>query len=173
MYLGKGLTMRIGELTARRYEETLAHASIGKLRCSRKDQPPTGPSYLVRERSDLYGFGAKGRKIEWMPANQRVCAEIDDITNHLEWTSMVLYGRYLEPPDKLLNAEERDHARKRLESRSLRWQDAFASRQATGDNFIPTLLHCVDLNSMTGYRAIADDGNAATVAPTPASSRIT
>jgi nitroimidazol reductase NimA-like FMN-containing flavoprotein (pyridoxamine 5'-phosphate oxidase superfamily) len=165
--------MRIRELTARRYKETLAHASIAKLRCSRKDQPPIGPSYFVRGLSDLYGFSAEGRKIEWMHANQKVCAEIDDIANHLESTSMVLDGRYLEPPDKLLYAEERDHARKLLESRSLRWQDAFASRQASSDNFIPPFFHRVDLNSTTGYRAIAEGGSAATVAPTPASSRIT
>jgi len=86
---------------------------------------------------------------------------------------MVLYGRCLEPPDKLLYAEERDHARKLLESRSLRWQDAFASRQATGENVTPPVFHCGDIDFMTGYRAIADGGNTATVARTPASSRIT
>jgi nitroimidazol reductase NimA-like FMN-containing flavoprotein (pyridoxamine 5'-phosphate oxidase superfamily) len=173
VYLAKALTMRIRELTARRYKQTLAHASIANLRCSRKDQPPIAPRYLVRELSDLYGFSAEGRRIEWMRANQKMCAEIDDIANHLEWTSMVLYGRYLEPPDKLPQADERDHARKLLECRSLRWQEAFASRQAPGDNFIPPFFHCVDLNSRTGYRAIADGGNAATVAPTRDSPRIT
>jgi hypothetical protein len=102
-----------------------------------------------------------------------VCIEIDGITNHLEWTGMVLDGRYLELPDELPYAELGDHARKLLESRSLCWQDALGSRQATGDNFIPPVFHCGDINSMTGYRAIADGGNAATVARMPPSSRIT
>jgi hypothetical protein len=101
-----------------------------------------------------------------------VCAEIDGITNHLEWTSMVLDGRYLELSDKLPYAEQGDHARRLLESRPLCWQVAFASRQAAGDNFIHLVFPRGDINSMTGYRAIADGGNAATVARTPASSRI-
>jgi nitroimidazol reductase NimA-like FMN-containing flavoprotein (pyridoxamine 5'-phosphate oxidase superfamily) len=154
--------MRIGELTARGYSETLAHASIGKRRCPRKDQPPITPSYVLRELGHLYGFGTKGQR---MRRNSKVCIETHGTTSHLERTRMV---RYFELPD------ERDHARRRLESRSLCWQDAFASRQTkTGDNFTPPLFHCIDIESMTGCPAIADGGPAATVTPAPDSSRTT
>ena len=84
---------------------------------------------------------------------------MDEITNHFQWTSVVLHGRYRELPDLPQYAEERDHARKLLETRSLWWQTAFASRRLkSADDFIPPLFYCIEIDSMTGYRAVADAG---------------
>ncbi len=84
---------------------------------------------------------------------------------------MVLYGRYRELPDMPLYAEERDHARKLLETRSLWWQTAFASRRLkSGDDLIPPLFYCIEIDSMTGYRAAADAGESVTATATRGSS---
>ncbi|MGA2429813.1 MAG: pyridoxamine 5'-phosphate oxidase family protein [Candidatus Acidiferrum sp.] len=166
--------MRIGEMNAKECREVLKHASIGRLGCSREDQPYVVPIYFAYEPDHLYGFSTDGQKIEWMRANPKVCVEVDEITNHFQWTSVVLTGRYRELPDSPRFAEEREQARKLLESRSLWWQTAFASRQLkTGDDFIPPLFYCIEIDSITGYRAAPDAGESVVVTPTQASSRLT
>jgi nitroimidazol reductase NimA-like FMN-containing flavoprotein (pyridoxamine 5'-phosphate oxidase superfamily) len=165
--------MRIGEMTAKDCKDILARATIGRLGCSRQDQPYVVPIYFVYEPDHLYGFSTEGQKIEWMRENPRVCIEVDDIANHFQWTSVVLNGRYRELPDQPSLAEERDHARRLLESRSLWWQTAFASRQLkTGDDFIQPLFYCIEIDSMTGYRVVADASESVVTVPTQASSRL-
>jgi nitroimidazol reductase NimA-like FMN-containing flavoprotein (pyridoxamine 5'-phosphate oxidase superfamily) len=165
--------MRIGEMTAKECKEILACTTIGRLGCSRENQPYVVPIYFVYEPDHLYGFSTEGQKIEWMRINPKVCIEIDEITNHFHWTSIVLNGRYRELPDQPRFAEERERARQLLESRSLWWQTAFASRQVkTGDKFIPPLFYCVEIDSMNGYRASADAGESVITIPTRTSSRL-
>jgi nitroimidazol reductase NimA-like FMN-containing flavoprotein (pyridoxamine 5'-phosphate oxidase superfamily) len=41
-----------------------------------------------------------GQKIEWMRLNPLVCVEIDEIPSDVDWTSMVVRGRYEELPEK-------------------------------------------------------------------------
>src|ERR1700738_4386502 len=106
-----GLTMRIGEMTDEECKRMLTHTSIGRLGCSREDQPYIVPIYYVHEPEHLYGFSTEGQKIEWMRANPKVCVEIDEITNHYQWSSVVLYGRYRELPDLPQYAEGGVHHR--------------------------------------------------------------
>ena len=90
----KRFTMRIGEMTPKGCREILAHTSLGRLGCSREDQPYVVPIYFVYEPDHLYGFATDGQKIDWMRTNPKVCVELDEIRNHFQWTSVVLYGRY-------------------------------------------------------------------------------
>lgn len=131
------------------------------------------PIYFVYEPDHLYGFTTEGQKVDWMRTNPKVCVEIDEITNHFQWTSVVLYGRYRELPDHPHYAEERDHARKLLESRSLWWQTAFASRQLkSGDDLISPLFYCIEIDSVFGYRAVSDVSEAVVATPIQSSSRL-
>lgn len=166
--------MRIGEMTPKGCREILAHTSLGRLGCSREDQPYVVPIYFVYEPDHLYGFATDGQKIDWMRTNPKVCVELDEIRNHFQWTSVVLYGRFRELPDLPQYAEERDHARKLLETRALWWQTAFASRRLkSADDFIPPLFYCIEIDSMTGYRAVADARESVSAAATQTSSRLT
>jgi uncharacterized protein len=159
--------MRIGEMTDEECKKMLTHTSIGRLGCSRENQPYIVPIYFVYEPDHLYGFSTEGQKIEWMRANPKVCVEIDEITNHYQWSSVALYGRYRELPDVPRYAEERVNARKLLESRSLWWQTAFASRRLkSADDSIPPLFYGIQIDSMSGYRAIADAGESVIATPT-------
>jgi nitroimidazol reductase NimA-like FMN-containing flavoprotein (pyridoxamine 5'-phosphate oxidase superfamily) len=158
--------VRIEEMTAKACHEILARTNIGRLGCSREDQPYVVPIYFVYEPDHLYSFSTEGQKIEWMRANPKVCVEIDEIANHFQWTSVVLYGHYRELRDRLKYAEERDHARKLLETRSLWWQTAYVSRRLRStDDSIPPLFYCIEIDSMTGYRATADAGESVIAVP--------
>jgi uncharacterized protein len=153
------LTMRITELSDKDCKAILGRLTLGRLACSHDDQPYVIPVYFVHEGDHLYGFGTFGKKIEWMRANPKVCVGIDEITNHFQWTSVVVYGRYRELPELPQFAEERDHARQLLEARSLWWQTAFETRRLKSEgDLIPPLFYAIDIDSVTGYQSAADAG---------------
>jgi uncharacterized protein len=151
--------MQVYEMNAKDCHDILARLSVGRLACSRDDQPYVVPIYFVYAPDRLYGFATVGKKIEWMRRNPKVCVQTDEITNHFQWTSVIVNGRYRELPDMLPFLEERNHARELLEARSLWWQTAFASRRLKSeDDLIPPLFYSIDIDSVTGYRATADAG---------------
>ena len=90
--------MLIEAMTTRACQEILTRSSIGRLGCSHDDQPYVLPIFFLYEPDHLYGFATDGQQIEWMRTNPKVCVEVDEITNHSEWTSVVLFGRYRELP---------------------------------------------------------------------------
>ena len=165
--------MQIEEMTLKECRGILARTSFGRLGCSREDQPYVVPIYFVFEPDHLYGFGTDGQKIDWMRTNPKVCVELDEIVTQFQWTSVILYGRYRELPDLPQCAEEREHARMLLEARSLWWQTAFASRRLKSTNdLMPPLFYCVEIESMTGYRAVPDAGESVTAVAPQTSSRL-
>ncbi|HME13277.1 MAG TPA: pyridoxamine 5'-phosphate oxidase family protein [Candidatus Acidoferrum sp.] len=149
--------MRIEKISTKECRWILMRDLIGRLACSREDQPYVVPIYFAYEPDHLYGFTTEGQKIEWMRANPRVCVEVDDIANRFQWESVIITGRFRELPDGPQHAEERAQARKLLEHRSLWWETAFAARQLKSETeLIPPVFYCIEIESMTGYRAIAD-----------------
>jgi hypothetical protein len=110
---------------------------------------------VAAEPDHLYGFTSAGQKIEWMRTDPRVSVEVDEIANHFQWESVILTGHFHELPD--LHAEERTHARKLLQQRSLWWDSAFAARRlkSDGDAILP-IFYRLGIESMTGYRAVAN-----------------
>jgi len=158
--------MHVHEMSAKECREILARLSVGRLGCSRDDQPYVVPIYFVYASDHLYSFSTLGKKIDWMRINPKVCVEIDEITNHFQWTSVVVEGSYRELPDLPQFADERNHARELLEARSLWWQTAFASRRLkSAYDLIAPLFYSIDIASVTGYRAVPDAGES--VVPTP------
>jgi uncharacterized protein len=170
----KRLAMRINELSEKDCRAILGQLSLGRLACSYNDQPYVVPIYYVHDADHLYGFGTFGKKIEWMRANPKVCVEVDDITNHFQWSSVIVYGRYRELPDLPQFAEERDRARKLLEARSLWWQTAFETRRLKSEgDLIPPLFYAIDIDSVTGYQSFADAGETVVSVPTRRSTAAT
>jgi hypothetical protein len=78
---------------------------------------------------------------------------MDEIANHFQWTTLASTAAAANCSTCPKYAEERDHARKLLEGRSLWWQTAFASRRLkSADDFIPPLFYCIEIDPMTCYR---------------------
>ena len=101
--------MLINDMTAKECSEMLARTSFGRLGCARDNQPYVVPIYFAYEPGHLYGFSTVGQKIEWMRANPKVCVEVDEVTNHFEWMSVIVNGRYQELPDTpAFQSERRD-----------------------------------------------------------------
>jgi nitroimidazol reductase NimA-like FMN-containing flavoprotein (pyridoxamine 5'-phosphate oxidase superfamily) len=115
------------------------------------------PIYFAYEAERLYGFGTLGQKIEWMRSNPLVAVEADEVKSHLEWTSVVVRGRYEEFPDTPEYADRRQQAQSVLEKRSLWWQTGFASAQTRGrfNRDLP-VFYCIHIDEVSGHRAMPD-----------------
>ncbi len=88
--------MRVHELTRAECLEVLGRAQVGRLACTRGDEPYVVPIYISFDGRDLYGFSTLGQKIIWMRSNPRVCLEVEEIADGRHWTTVLAFGRYEE-----------------------------------------------------------------------------
>jgi nitroimidazol reductase NimA-like FMN-containing flavoprotein (pyridoxamine 5'-phosphate oxidase superfamily) len=92
-----------------------------------------------------------------MRANPKVCVEVDEVTNHFEWMSVIVSGRYQELPDTPEFQLERRNAQLVLEKRMLWWQIAYVAEQPRAKSQATApLFYCINIDSMTGHRAVPD-----------------
>jgi nitroimidazol reductase NimA-like FMN-containing flavoprotein (pyridoxamine 5'-phosphate oxidase superfamily) len=151
--------MLVKELGRQECRDLLTRLGFGRLACARENRPYVVPIYFtfVSEPDRLYGFSTKGQKVEWMRLNPTVCVEVDEVSTHIDWASVVLMGRYEEFPDRPEYAARRQEAEAILEKRPMWWQTGFAAAQTRGkfDRDIP-VLYCIHIEEITGRRAVPD-----------------
>lgn len=149
--------MLIKDMTAKECQEILTRIGFGRLACVKDSQPYVLPIYFAYEPDHVYGFSTFGRKIEWMRLNPRVCLEVDEVTSHISWTSIIIDGRYEELPGTPECRSERDQAQRLLEKRFLWWQTAYAAEQLRSRNKpSPTIFYRIHIGTLSGRRAIPD-----------------
>ena len=96
-----------------------------------------------------------------MRANPRVCVEADEVTNHFQWTSVIVSGRYEELTDAPEFQLERKNAQLVLEKRMLWWQTAYVAEQLRAKtSSTEPLFYRIHIESMTGHRAVPDGADA-------------
>jgi nitroimidazol reductase NimA-like FMN-containing flavoprotein (pyridoxamine 5'-phosphate oxidase superfamily) len=145
--------MFVNEMSEKESRDLLGRASMGRLGCSKDDQPYVVPIYFAFEGDYFYVLSTLGQKIEWMRANPKVCIEIDEIAGESEWASVVVNGQYQELPEPRF-ADERAHARKLLEKRYRWWQNALGERQLkSGTELIEPTFFRIHVTSMSGLRS--------------------
>lgn len=142
--------MLIHDLTPLECRAVLARTNIGRLGCSRDDQPYIVPILFSYDAADhcVYSFSLLGRKIEWMRSNPKVCLEVDDIGDQFHWTTVVALGRYQEITD---DGPAKRRARELFEQRREWWLPAAAHR-AGGQEHAVTVMYRLHLDSLTGRR---------------------
>ena len=151
--------MIIKELTTAECFEMLAEKRVGRLACARENQPYIVPFHFAFDAGEhLYAFSMLGQKIEWMQANPLVCVEADDIQNQSEWISLVVFGRYEEPPDAPEFQSARTRAFELLSRRAMWWQPAYiaGSRCAPASSEKPIYFRIL-IEKITGHRAVSDE----------------
>ena len=148
--------MVISEMTEKECRDLLARNSIGRLGCAQDNQPYVVPIYLAYDIDYFYVLSTLGQKIEWMRANPNVCVQMDEITGESQWSSVIVNGSYEELREPQFT-DELAHARKLLEKRHRWWQNPLAERQLrTGDELIAPIVFRIQINSMTGLRAVSE-----------------
>ena len=149
--------MRIIPISQEECSEVLQRVSIGRLACSLNDQPYVVPVAFSYEPDCIYIFSTFGKKIEWMRKNPKVCLQADEIGNRSNWTSVIVTGTYLELIEPQYEAQ-REHAQKRLAQYSQFWRIPLAERrEQTSDLSIQTVFFRIDIESISGLRAMYEE----------------
>lgn len=154
--------MIICEMTEDECDTALQQVVFGRLACARYDQPYIVPIYFSYDRKYLYGVTTLGQKIDWMRSNPLVCVEIDERTNHYQWMSIVVFGRYEELPETPEYEHARAHALAVLQKRPMWWQPASVATERREQR--PPIFYRIHINQITGHRATPDAIEAATLA---------
>jgi nitroimidazol reductase NimA-like FMN-containing flavoprotein (pyridoxamine 5'-phosphate oxidase superfamily) len=113
--------MFIHEMTESECRDALKKAIVGRLACARDNQPYVVPMYFAYHERHLYCISTSGQKIAWMRSNPLVCVEVDELTSHNEWMSVIVFGRYEELPDVPEYKYARRQALELLQRRSAWW----------------------------------------------------
>jgi nitroimidazol reductase NimA-like FMN-containing flavoprotein (pyridoxamine 5'-phosphate oxidase superfamily) len=80
--------MAQGEIVA-----LLLRSTYGHLGCSRDDNPYVVPMNYAFDTQFIYFFTTEGTKTEYIAANQRVCFQVEELTNTQRWRSVMVTGR--------------------------------------------------------------------------------
>lgn len=185
--------MVIHEMSREECLEVLAGARLARLACARENQPYVVPVYVAYDvqpggKPCLYGFTTPGQKVEWMRANPLVCIEVDEVTAHDNWLSVIAFGSYEELPttvgdngQRLVNHQvfqfgryvglddpgrddQQVRAHQILQTQAMWWEPACTVQAARVhrdpvERFAPVYYRvCVD--RVTGHRATPDPGMA-------------
>lgn len=155
--------MYIHEMTVDECRTALANTNVGRIACARDNQPYLVPINFAFDGTYIYGFTTLGQKVEWMRSNPLVCFEIDEVVDHNQWMSIIVFGRYEELPDQPEFETARIHAYKFLQKRVMWWEPAYISQKHRDQphSLIP-VFYRIHIDKMTGHRATADRGQANT-----------
>jgi nitroimidazol reductase NimA-like FMN-containing flavoprotein (pyridoxamine 5'-phosphate oxidase superfamily) len=148
--------MLIHELLPAECREVLSRATLARLACSRADQPYVVPISFAydRDSESLVSFSTVGKKIDWMRANPKVCAEIEDVTDRFHWTTVVVVGRY----EEITSSAEHRHVRHRalqLFERLDEWWLPGAAKVGAREN-PAVVIYQIHIEAISGRRADRD-----------------
>ena len=151
--------MFIHELSITECNDALSRAKVGRLACARDNQPYVLPFNLAFDGdSYLYGFTTLGKKVEWMRSNPLVCFEIDEVTNHNNWSSVIVFGRYEELPDQPEFETARSQAQQFLQERVMWWEPAYISQEhRENPHSLTPIVFRIQIVGVTGDRANSDE----------------
>jgi nitroimidazol reductase NimA-like FMN-containing flavoprotein (pyridoxamine 5'-phosphate oxidase superfamily) len=147
-------------MTVAECSKALEHAHVGRLACSRDNQPYIVPMNFVSDGCFLYlyGFTTLGQKIAWMRSNPLVCFEIDDVVDHNHWMSVIVFGRYEELPDTQEFKSARERAYAYLQKRAMWWEPAYISQEHRDQpHSLTPIFFRIKIEQMTGHRADPND----------------
>jgi nitroimidazol reductase NimA-like FMN-containing flavoprotein (pyridoxamine 5'-phosphate oxidase superfamily) len=105
----------------------------------------------------LYGFTTLGLKVEWMRSNPLVCFEIDEVKNHNDWSSVIVFGSYEELPDKPEYEAARRLAHRFVQKKVMWWEPAYISKEHRDNpHSLTPIFFRIKIENMTGHRAYSD-----------------
>jgi nitroimidazol reductase NimA-like FMN-containing flavoprotein (pyridoxamine 5'-phosphate oxidase superfamily) len=157
--------MLIKELTVNECRDILRSTNLGRLACVRYSQPYIVPIYFDFHDDYLYSFATKGRKIQWMRTNPRVCVEVDYILDQFNWTTVVVEGRY----EELTKAPAHEAARKRADALFQNrhdWWFPAAAKTASASERVP-VIYRIAIEGLSGRQAARNKARAMPLATPP------
>jgi nitroimidazol reductase NimA-like FMN-containing flavoprotein (pyridoxamine 5'-phosphate oxidase superfamily) len=114
--------MIVRNMTTLECTKLLDRARLGRLACSRDNQPYVVPLHFVHAENRLYAFSVPGKKIEVMRSNPKVCVLAEEHGAGREWKSVVVDGYFEEFPNRIGSKQARDHAWSLLSKHAAWWE---------------------------------------------------
>ena len=145
--------MRVHELSRAECLEVLGRAEVGRLACTRGDEPYVVPIYVAFDGTDLYGFSTLGQKIIWMRSNPRVCLEVEEIDDGRRWTTVLAFGRYEELSRPHEERQGLETATALLAARRPEFWLPAAAKVGTQEHASP-VLYRIAIERLTGRRTL-------------------
>jgi len=147
--------MLIQELTTAQCVEVLSRTNLGRLGCARFNQPYIVPILFSfdAERRCAYAFSTVGQKVRWMRENPKVCLEVEEIVDKLEWTTVLAKGVYQEIQNDPAEAEARERAGHLFEQRAEWWLPGAGNVPWRGRSDV--VIYRIRIESLTGRRTTA------------------
>jgi uncharacterized protein len=148
--------MLIHELSSAECRQILLRTAVGRIACSRADQPYIVPISFAYDRAFdcLFSFSSLGKKIEWMRDNPKVCVEVETVEDRFHWTTLVIFGRYVEISDSPEDRVVRTRALHLLERHEEWWLPGAAKLKAEERSAV--VVYRVNIESVSGRRASRD-----------------
>ena len=149
--------MLIQELTKGESLSILKNMRLGRLACSKDDQPYITPFYFSLSGHCLYSFSTVGQRIEWMRKNPLVCVETDKVVSSHDWVSIIILGRYEELLDTPDWERERAIAHELLQRCADWWEPGYSKTILHGTErpLVPVYFR-IEIVEITGHRASPD-----------------
>lgn len=105
----------IGHLTEQQVNEVLQRNILGRIGCCDGEKVYVVPINYVFDGKNIIAHSVEGMKISMMRKNAHVCFEVDELTDHTHWKSVVAWGEY----EELTGERERYQAMKLFVDRML------------------------------------------------------
>ena len=109
-------------MSADEMEALLERVPYGHLGCARDGHPYVVPMNYAYEAGVLYFFTTEGTKTEFISANHEVCFQVEEVTDPLDWRSVMIMGR----AERLAAAAEMERAMQALTRRHPQLAPAFS-----------------------------------------------
>jgi uncharacterized protein len=143
----------IHELTRSECLALLQRATVGRLACARDSQPYIVPVsfYFNEDDMSLYSFSTIGQKIRWMRDNPKVCVELDEIADRLQWTTVIINGVYEEIRNAPNAARVQERAMTIFQDQPQWWLPGTATLAKDGGHDSP-VVYRIRVATMSGRR---------------------
>jgi uncharacterized protein len=106
--------LKVSDMSPTEMHTLLQRESFGHLGCARDGRPYVVPMHYAYDGKDLYFFTTEGMKTQYIQANPQVCLQIEEVTDSMNWRSVMVLGR----ANELTNRDEMQHAMKLITERN-------------------------------------------------------
>jgi len=100
----------LGKLDKKQAGQFLQTHHIGRIGCCNDNKPYVVPVNYVYENDIIYCHSAEGMKIRLMHNNPNICFQVDDISDMLNWQSVIAWGKF----EEIIELGEKESALQKL-----------------------------------------------------------
>jgi nitroimidazol reductase NimA-like FMN-containing flavoprotein (pyridoxamine 5'-phosphate oxidase superfamily) len=88
--------LKVEDMSPTAMHALLQRESFGHLGCARDGRPYVVPMHYAYDGKDLYFFTTQGMKTRFIEANPQVCLQVEEVTDSMNWRSVMVIGRATE-----------------------------------------------------------------------------